>query len=240
MEMFSLAKVLDATMAAVTSSPARPERTAPAATTAVHEGTTPEELADELRLNVTRLARQMRRQSDTDMTPTQLAALATIERAGPMPIGALAEAEQIGAPTATKIVDKLEAAGQVERTADPTDRRVTLVGITAAGLELLRDLRARKTAWLATRLSALAPDELAALAAASRILERLAAPTRTHPTPTRTTATRRTGTHTTGTRRTGTHTPPTDTPPTDTDPTDAIPTHPDPTDADPTDPEPAR
>lgn len=155
MEMFSLAKVLEDTMAPVTPSP---------------------ELADGLRLSVTRLARQMRQQSDTGLTPTQLAALATIERHGPMPIGALAELEQIGAPTATKIVDKLEVAGHVERAADPTDRRVTRVQVTPTGRRLLTDLRARKTAWLSTRLAALDPDDLAALARAAEVLERLAAP----------------------------------------------------------------
>lgn len=164
-EMFSLAKGLDTTMAPVTS---------PTVLAA-----SPQALADGLRLSVTRLARQMRQQSDTGMTPTQLAALATIERSGPMPIGALAEVEQIGAPTATKIVDKLEAAGHVARVPDPDDRRVTRVQITDDGHRFLRELRARKTAWLSTRLGALGPDDLAALEAAAAVLERLAAP----PTP---------------------------------------------------------
>lgn len=136
----------------------------------------PQTLADGLRLSVTRLARQMRQQSDTAMTPTQLAALATIERCGPLPIGALADLEQIGAPTATKIVDKLEAAGHVERTPDPTDRRVTQVRTTPAGHRFLSDLRARKTAWLSTRLAALDAEDLAALEAAAAVLERLTAP----------------------------------------------------------------
>lgn len=134
------------------------------------------ELAAALRLGVTRLARILRQQSDAGLTPTQLAALATLDRSGPMPIGTLAEIEQIGAPTATKIVDKLHAAGFVERTADPDDRRITRVDASASGRALLAETRARKTAWLTTRLGDLSPAELATLADAAAVLDRLTAP----------------------------------------------------------------
>jgi DNA-binding MarR family transcriptional regulator len=142
----------------------------------------PRHLADDLRLSVTRLARLLRQQSDAGLTPTQLAALATLDRQGPISIGSLAEEEQIGAPTATKIVDKLHAAGYVERLADDRDRRVTLLRTTPQGRRLLAELRARKTAWLSTRLAALPDHERAALAAAIEVLDHLAAP------PTRTAA----------------------------------------------------
>lgn len=138
------------------------------------------ELAASLRLSVTRLARLLRQQSDAALTPTQLAALATIDRSGPLSIGALADVEQIGAPTATKVADKLCAAGYVERRADPDDRRVTRLSTTAAGRRLLADIRARKTAWLTTRLHDLSPAELATLVDALAVLDHLTAP----PTPT--------------------------------------------------------
>ena len=134
------------------------------------------ELASRLRFSVTRLARLLRQQSDPGLTPTQLATLATIQRSGPMPIGALAEAEQVGAPAATKVVDKLHAAGYVDRVADQGDRRVKRVAISRAGDELLATLRARKTAWLTTRLADLTPSDLAALADALAVLEQLVAP----------------------------------------------------------------
>ena len=137
-----------------------------------------EELAAGLRLSVTRLARLMRQQSDAGLTPTQLAALATIERRGPMPLGTLADEEQIGAPTATKIVDKLYAAGYVARTPSATDRRVTLVEATGAGRDLLAEIRARKTAWLTTRLADLSAHERQALADALAVLDHLTAPPR--------------------------------------------------------------
>ena len=137
-----------------------------------------EELAAALRLSVTRLARILRQQSDADLTPTQLSALATLERRGPVPIGVLADEEQIGAPTATKTIDRLVAAGHVERHAAPADRRVTLVEVTDDGRALLAELRARKTAWLTTRLAALSEEDRRAAADAVAVLERLTAPPR--------------------------------------------------------------
>jgi DNA-binding MarR family transcriptional regulator len=134
------------------------------------------ELAASLRLSVTRLARLLRQQSDAALTPTQLAALATIDRSGPLSIGALAEVEQIGAPTATKVADKLCGAGYVERRADPGDRRVTRLATTPAGRRLLADIRARKTAWLTTRLHELSPAELTTLTDALAVLDHLTAP----------------------------------------------------------------
>jgi DNA-binding MarR family transcriptional regulator len=132
--------------------------------------------AERLRLASTRLARILRRETHTGLTPTQVAALATLQRRGPVPLGALAEAERISAPTATKVVDKLARAGLVERRAHPEDRRVSLVAVTPAGHDLLTATRRHKTAWLATRLAALDPADRDRLLDAVEVLERLVAP----------------------------------------------------------------
>ncbi|QXC61496.1 MarR family transcriptional regulator [Aquihabitans sp. G128] len=129
-----------------------------------------------LRLSATRLARILRQQADIGLTPTQIAALATLHRCGPIPVGTLADEEQVSAPTATKTVERLHAAGLVSRVGDPTDRRVTLVSITAEGDALLADIRARKTAWLSTRLGELPAEELARLTDALDVLEHLTTP----------------------------------------------------------------
>ena len=50
-------------------------------------------LASSLRLSVTRLARTLRRESATDVSPTLMAALATVETHGPMTPGDLAAHE---------------------------------------------------------------------------------------------------------------------------------------------------
>ena len=143
------------------------------------DGLRTEDLASSLRFSVTRLARLLRQQSDAGLTPTQLAALATVDRCGPLPVGALADEEQIGAPTATKIVEKLHAAGYLTRTPSPDDRRVSLVATTDAGRMLLTDIRARKTAWLSTRIAELDEHERSALAGALAVLDHLTSPTRT-------------------------------------------------------------
>jgi DNA-binding MarR family transcriptional regulator len=154
-----------------------PTVTDASATAALQDPST-EDLAATLRFSVTRLARLLRQQSDAGLTPTQMAALATVDRCGPLPIGTLADEEQIGAPTATKIVEKLHAAGYVARTPGTNDRRVTLVSTTPAGQALLAEIRARKTAWLTTRIAALDPAERDALAGVVAVLDHLTSPTR--------------------------------------------------------------
>ncbi|MEO6988091.1 MAG: MarR family transcriptional regulator [Aquihabitans sp.] len=132
--------------------------------------------ASRLRFTSARLTRILRQQADLPLTLTQLSALATISNDGPMPIGTLADLEHVSAPTATKVIDKLHADGLVDRVGDPTDRRRTLVSATKAGDELLNDHRARKTAWLSTRLAELPHDDIDRLTAALEVLERLTEP----------------------------------------------------------------
>ena len=103
-------------------------------------------MADRLRLSATRLARRLRQESGTDLTPSQLAALASIDRHGPLTLGTLAEVEQVAPPSITKVVAKLEAAELVVRRADDADRRVAWVSLTPAGatrLARIRRLRSR-------------------------------------------------------------------------------------------------
>jgi DNA-binding MarR family transcriptional regulator len=131
------------------------------------------DLAEHLRLAVTRLARRLRQQGDTDASPTQLSALATIERRGPITLGDLAAAERVQPPTVTAAIDRLESQGLVRRRTDTEDRRVVRVETTAAGRKLLARNRSRKTAYLARRLDSLSADERDALARATELLDRL-------------------------------------------------------------------
>ncbi len=132
-------------------------------------------LASQLRLAVTRLARRLRQRADAGTTPSQLVALASIERAGRITVGDLSQVEGVQPPTMTKIVAALVEAGLVAREADPADRRVAWLRITPAGARLLRRSRGRKDQYLARRLRELDPDELVALERAVGILDRLAA-----------------------------------------------------------------
>jgi DNA-binding MarR family transcriptional regulator len=130
-----------------------------------------EELAPRLRWTITRMARRLRQEAGTDLGPSQVAALATIERHGPLSPSELAEAERIKRPTATRILRHLEEAGLVERVKDPADGRASILSATADGRALLRRLRARKTAYLATRLGKLEPEDRRTLERAAELLE---------------------------------------------------------------------
>jgi DNA-binding MarR family transcriptional regulator len=130
-----------------------------------------EDLAPRLRWTITRLARRLRQEAGTDLGPSQVAALATIERHGPLSPSELARAERIQRPTATRILRHLEEAGLVERVRDPEDGRGSIVSITGAGRQHLKRLRARKTAYLATRLDRLDAEDRRTLERAADLLE---------------------------------------------------------------------
>ena len=132
-------------------------------------------IAARLRISATRLARQLRQESDAGLSPSQLSALTTIERCGPMTLGALAEQERVAPPSVTKVVTKLEAAGLVERKLDERDRRVAWVSTTAAGANRLARIRQRKNVWLAARLGQLDDDQRRRLADALDVLDTLTA-----------------------------------------------------------------
>src|SRR3954447_20839751 len=131
------------------------------------------DLAHRLRPVLIRLARRMRQAASGDLSPTQGAALATIDCHGPLTPSELATRERIQRPTATRVLARLEEAGLIERTADLTDRRSTLIATSAAGRALVADIRARKDVYLAERLDHLTPDDLATLERAAGILERV-------------------------------------------------------------------
>lgn len=120
-----------------------------------------------------RLARRLRQQSAGGLTPTQLSALATVERAGPVTLGDLALAERVQPPTITRVVAKLDEQGLVTRQTDPFDRRSALVATTAEGRRTLQQNRRRRDAYLARRLAVLTPDERARLERALPVIERL-------------------------------------------------------------------
>jgi DNA-binding MarR family transcriptional regulator len=71
------------------------------------------------------------------LTGPQLAILMEVSRQGEAPIGALAKASFIGAPTVTGIVDRLERQGLVSRVRSDADRRQVLITLTAAGKRVL-------------------------------------------------------------------------------------------------------
>jgi DNA-binding MarR family transcriptional regulator len=69
------------------------------------------------------------------------------------------------APDITRILDKLESRGLIERERPPEDRRTVRVGITVKGLELLRQLDAPVRECHSRQLGHLSPADLRALSA---------------------------------------------------------------------------
>ena len=100
--------------------------------------------------------------------------LAIIDRHGPLSLSDVASRENLAAPTVTKIATRLEAQGLIERLADPTDRRVSLVSVSNRGAALLDQLRSGRTAYLHRKLRELSSDDLNRLLAALPVLESLA------------------------------------------------------------------
>jgi DNA-binding MarR family transcriptional regulator len=137
--------------------------------------TDPAAIAARLRVSATRLARQLRQESDAGLTPSQLSALTSVEHHGPLTLGRLAEQERVAPPSVTKIVVKLEEAGLVERRLDERDRRVAWVSITAAGTARLAKIRQRKNEWLAARLAKLGAEDRRRIADALAALDAITA-----------------------------------------------------------------
>ena len=115
----------------------------------------------------------MRQEAGDELSPSMMAALATIENHGPLTPSSLAERERIKRPTATRVLQRLEEEGLIERSADPDDGRSAVVRVTREGAALLKKLRSRKNAYLARRLRELPDEDVAALERAADVLERL-------------------------------------------------------------------
>lgn len=134
------------------------------------------ERAAHLRTAIVRTARRLRQEAAAEtsgLTPTSVAALATIERHGPLTPSEVAEIERVKRPTITRTLACLEREGLIDRAPDPTDRRSALVSVNGAGRERLRRLRSRKNAYLARRMKDLTSEEVETLERAAEILERM-------------------------------------------------------------------
>jgi DNA-binding MarR family transcriptional regulator len=145
-------------------------------TATAQEENTLTEAAARLRMAIVRTARRLRQEAagaGTELSPTAAAALATVERHGPLTPSELAEIERIKRPTGTRTLRQLEDAGLVDRAPDPADGRSALVSVNAAGRERLRRLRGRKNAYLARRMRDLPAEDVATLERAAGILERI-------------------------------------------------------------------
>jgi DNA-binding MarR family transcriptional regulator len=109
------------------------------------------------------------------LTPQQYNALRLLRGSHPERLPTLAVAARLvsRAPDITRMIDRLAERGLVDRERPADNRRVVLVGITAAGLELLRQLDGPVRECGRKQLGHLTPDELAELI---RLLRRARGP----------------------------------------------------------------
>jgi DNA-binding MarR family transcriptional regulator len=96
-------------------------------------------------------------QAEYGLKPPQFFALQALD--SPVPMSSVAHVLRCDRSAVTWITDRLEERGYVERLADPADRRVKLLALTAEGKRVRDEIRARL---------AVPPDALARLSRAEQ------------------------------------------------------------------------
>lgn len=135
---------------------------------------TPDTVAAELRPVLLRLARELRKETEQlGITARQATFLWLVKRSPGLSLAELAAEEGISPPAMSGHVDRLEKAGLLERERSTDDRRRVGLRLTDEGERLMRRIRARRTTWLADRLSTLDPPALESIEAAMPALVRL-------------------------------------------------------------------
>lgn len=133
------------------------------------------DVADRLHSAAIHVLRSVAREDErSGLTAARLSALSVVVFAGPLSLRDLATAERVQAPTITRTVQGLEAAGLVTRDEDPQDGRVVRIRATPKGRRVLQAARARRVRKLAQRLATLDRESVATLDEAADLLERLA------------------------------------------------------------------
>jgi len=131
-------------------------------------------LADRLHSVAIRLLRRARREDAAmGLPPAQASVLSVLVFGGARTLSALADVEQVKAPTMTRIVDALERAGLAQRQPDADDRRKLSIAATTAGIRLMQQGRSRRVKALAHLLADLDRNERATLDSAIALLGRL-------------------------------------------------------------------
>jgi DNA-binding MarR family transcriptional regulator len=132
-------------------------------------------LTSRLRLSVMRLNRRLRAQrTNASVTLSQISALSSLHKCGPMTPGELAAREGVQPPSMTRVISALEDLGYISKRAHPNDGRQVIVELTEQGLSYIEaDISARE-AWLDARLSELDESERETLTRAAEIIDRMA------------------------------------------------------------------
>jgi len=132
------------------------------------------EVADAIHSAAIRVLRMVRTaDAKAKIGPAQLSALSVLVFAGPKTLGELSNAEQVKAPTMSRVVQALVRQRLADRVRLPEDRRTVRIAATPRGHKLLLAGRDRRVQLLAHRLSGLAPDHLQLIRQAARLLSKI-------------------------------------------------------------------
>ena len=132
------------------------------------------QLAVELNSMAIHLLRRIRSaDASLGLTPARLSALSVLVFGGPASLTQLAEAEQVAAPTMSRIIAALERDGLVQRKPDQGDGRAVRLSATARARKLLERGRQLRIERLASELRSLPEADRASLASAADILRAL-------------------------------------------------------------------
>lgn len=104
--------------------------------------------------------------------PAQLSALSVIVFGGKKSLSDLAQAEQVRAPTMSRIVDSLVRDGLVKREPDRTDRRSVVITPTEEGVRIMHEGRGKREKRLLDLLHGLTRDEIQILDRASEVISK--------------------------------------------------------------------
>jgi DNA-binding MarR family transcriptional regulator len=132
------------------------------------------EVADRLHSAAIHLLRRIRKVDEASgLSAARLSALSVLVFGGATTVGALARAEQVSAPTMSRLVSGLEGDGFVVREAAEDDARAVRVRPTPKGRRVLVQGRERRVSELVELLEAVSVDELRTLGSAAEIMERI-------------------------------------------------------------------
>jgi DNA-binding MarR family transcriptional regulator len=132
-------------------------------------------VADRLHSAAIHLLRRLRKQDEAiGLTAARTSALSVVVFGGPVTIGQLAQAEQVSAPTMTRMLVGMERDGLLKRERDREDGRVIWIRATPKGARILQEGRRRRVEALAAELAGLSAGELELLLKAAETMGRVA------------------------------------------------------------------
>lgn len=132
-------------------------------------------LATEIRIAVSRMHRQFRRQiTGFSVSMLEQAVMAILDRKGSMLPSELAAIEKVSAQSMSQTLNRLHELEFVHKNQDPGDKRKVVVTLTRKGKETLAQMRHVRSEWLSNAMAGLSPEDKKILKHSAALLQELA------------------------------------------------------------------